>query len=197
MPEIPETFTGAAKKDAAPVSVGALRSKFSRPRITVPLYLDGEAVAESEDLEQVLLRAREADEATNDDDTAPAIERQLLDANARAQESQVDFVLQAISHRAWAKLIGNHPPTPEQLAEAPVSEKPDYDLETLPGALVRAQLLTPDAGDEDDWNAFWDELSDGQMAQLWGNALALQLRSDGSLGKSAVVSEILRNYAGT
>lgn len=197
MPEIPETFTGAAKKDAAPVSVAALRSKFSRPRATVPLHLDGEAVAEAQALEQVLDRAREYDETTNEPDTAPAVERQLVDAHARADESRAEFVLQALSHRAWAKLIGEHPATPDQLADAPVSDKPDFNADTLPGALVRAQLLSPDPGSAEEWGEFWDELSDGQMAQLWGHALALQTRDDGSLGKSAVVSEILRNYAGT
>ncbi|MCA1218702.1 hypothetical protein [Streptomyces sp. 8L] len=202
---IPATFTGipsaptttAEPAVSAATTVAALRGKFARPRTSVPLYLDGGAVAEAAGLEQILTRAREADEMSNEDPTAPAIEQQLLDAHERAEASRVDFELQALTHRAWARMVAEHPPTPDQLADAPVSAKPDFNVDTLPGALVRAQLLRPDPGTEQEWSEFWDDLSDGQMAQLWGNAYALQTRDDGSLGKSEIVSEILRSYAGS
>lgn len=170
-----------------------LRSQFGRPRTTVDLYLNADAVSKAEALEKVLGKAREYDETANEPDTAPEIARQLQAARDLAEQSRVEFALQALSHRAWARMIAEHPPTPEQLADAPVSRKPEFNLDTLPGALVRAQLLSPNPGTAEDWAEFWDDLSDGQMAALWGNAQILQM-GDGSLGKSETLSEILSSY---
>jgi hypothetical protein len=184
--------TAASKTD----SVADLKGRFGRPRATVPLYLDGDAVAQAEGLEKLVAAAREYDETTNEPNTAPAIEKQLVAARKRAERSLTDFELQALSHRRWAAMISEHPPTPEQLADAPVSDKPEFNVDTLPGELVRAQLLSPNPGTDEQWAEFWDELSDGQMARLWINARALQL-GDGALGKSELASEILQRYGGS
>lgn len=174
-------------------SVADLKGRFGRPRATVSLYLDGDAVAEAEGLERLVAKAREFDETTNEPDTAPEIEKRLVAARKRAEASLVDFELQALSHRRWAAMIAEHPPTSQQLADAPISDKPEFNVDTLPGALVRAQMLSPNPGSEEQWAEFWDELSDGQMGRLWMNARGLQL-GDGSLGKSELASEILQSY---
>jgi hypothetical protein len=179
-----QTTKGAAEL-AAPQSLAELKGRFGRPRATVPLYLDADAVATAAALERVLERAVALDESSNEPDRAPEIRRQLQAVRERAEASRVEFELQAISHRAWSRMLAEHPPTQEQLDAAPVNAKPEFNIDTVPGALVRAQLMTPKVGSDEEWDGFWDELSDGQMAQLWGNARALQL-SDGSLGKSTL-----------
>lgn len=184
-----------ASKDATK-SVTDLRGRFGRPRRTVPLYLDGEAVAEAAALEQMWQRAVNLDEQSNEPDRAPAIAKQVAEARERAEASLVEFELHAVSHRRWAQIIAENPPTEAQLAAAPVNAKPDYDIERVPGELVRAQLISPDPGTPEEWGAFWDELSDGQVRQLWGNAQILQL-GDGSLGKSAIGSDGQPTFDGT
>lgn len=177
-------------------SVADLRAMFGRPRRTVPLYLDADAVAEAEGLEQVWQKAIELDAASNEPDRAPALAKKALAARERAEASRVEFELQAVSHRRWAEIIAANPPTEAQLADAPVNAKPDFNVETVPGELVRAQLVSPDPGSAAEWAAFWDELSDGQVRQLWGNAQIIQMDS-GSLGKSSIGSDGQPIFDGT
>lgn len=188
--------TGTKKAAAGPASrvpltFAAVRAKIKRPRRIVTLILDAEAAAEIDALELLLERTQLRDATSGEVPLAPDVAKRLLEVERVAQESATDFVLQAISHRAYRELQGEHPPTAEQVAEAG-GQRAAFDPDSFAPALVRAQMLSPGAPDEDEWMAFWDELSDGQLRQLYSAALEVQLLTVQLGSRSATTDQVLR-----
>ncbi|MEU7044932.1 hypothetical protein AB0A77_28290 [Streptomyces varsoviensis] len=195
---VPETVTGTKAPTAGGgLSLADVRAKIQRPRDHVDIVMDAEAADEIAALEKVLTKTIELDEQSNEPDQAPEVARRLREVEERAEASVVRFVLQAISHRAYAKLQAETPPTEEQLAEAKGregGELPAFDPEAFSPKLVRAQLISPTVGSDEEFNAFWDELSDGQMRQLWMTALGVQVGVTELGPKSESASEVLRSF---
>jgi hypothetical protein len=158
--------------------------------------MNAEAASEIDALEQLLERAQRHDEA-NDTGTAPEVARRLQIQETVAETSRVQFVLEAITHRAYQKLRADHPPTKEQIEAAAArggSEEPAFDADAFAPALVEAQLIEPKPADSEEFAAFWDDLSDGQLGQLWGAAISIQFQT-GELGPpSQAAADILRSF---
>ena len=170
--------TGTSKKAAplpgrVPLTFAAVKQRIRRPQRIVPLVMDTESAAEIEVLEALLNHTQRQDEATGTA-LAPEVAARLQKVEASTQDSVAEFVLQAISHTAYQALRKEHPPTAEQVSEA---ANLAFDPETFCPALVLAQLLSPEPPGAEDWQEFWDDLSDGQMNQLWTAALAVQLQT--------------------
>ncbi|MEV7422873.1 hypothetical protein [Streptomyces sp. NPDC091212] len=200
---IPETFTGrGAPATAGPGTLADITARIQRPRERVPLYLDSETASQIADAEAALERAREYDETTNLPDTAPDIARHLRDLEDQAEASRVVFVLQAVPHRHYQKLRAQCPPTDKQVeAAARAAEAagqpagdPAFDPDAFAPVLVRAQLLEPVVSSDEEFTAFWEELSDGQLNQLWSTALTVQLGVTDPGPKSELASEVLRSF---
>jgi len=186
-----------ARRAAKPALTFAdVRAKIQRPRRIVDMVLDAEAAADIDALEQFLERAQRYDEA-NDSETARDVAKRLQDAEAQAEASRVRFVLEAVTHRAYQQLRADHPPTKEQI-EAAASrgggEEPAFDPDSFAPALVEAQLVEPKPASSEEFAAFWDGISDGQLAQLWGAAIAIQFQT-GELGPpSQAAADVLRSF---
>ena len=120
----------------------------------------------------------------------------VLDAEA-AEASRVRFTLEAITHRAYQQLRAEHPPTKEQIEAAAGrggSEDPAFDPDAFAPALVKAQLVEPKPETPEEFAAFWDDLSDGQLGQLWQAAISVQFQT-GELGPpSQAAADILRSF---
>ena len=186
-----------ARRAAKPsLTFAAVRAKIQRPRRVVELVMDAAAGAELEALEQLLERAQRHDEA-NGTETARDVAKRLQELEAQADESRVQFVLEAITHRAYQALLAEHPPTKEQIEAAARrggSEEPVFDPDTFAPALVEAQLIEPKPESPEEFAAFWDDLSDGQLGQLWGAALQIQFQT-GELGPpSQAAADVLRSF---
>lgn len=196
MPEIPATFTGAATV-AGPVSLASVTARIQRPRDRVPLYLDAEAASQIDEAEKALEKAKEYDETTNEPDTAGPIAQHLRELEDRAEASKVAFVLQAVTSRAYQKLRAEFPPTAAQkeaAVKAGAEGEPAFDPDGFAPALVHAQLIDPVVASAEEFEAFWSELSDGQLQQLWGTAMTVQFGVTDPGPKSELASEVLRSF---
>lgn len=186
-----------ARRAAKPALTFAdVRAKIQRPRRIVDMVLDAEASAELDALDQLLERAQRHDEA-NGAETARDVAKRLQEAEAQAESSRVRFVLEAITHRAYQRLRAEYPPTKEQIEAAAArggSEEPAFDADAFAPALVEAQLVEPKPESPEEFTAFWDDLSDGQLGQLWQAALQIQFQT-GELGPpSQAAADILRSF---
>ncbi|WP_329177802.1 hypothetical protein [Streptomyces sp. NBC_01477] len=201
--DVPATFsagpTPAPAEQPQPLRLSEVRARIQRPRTSVPLYLDAELASEIADAAEALERAVVYDETSNEPDTAPALARHLRDLEDAAEASRVLFVLQAISHRAYQRLVGEHPPTEAQRAMlADVGgEAPPFDADALAPRLVRKQLVSPQVDSDAEFTAFWDDLNDGQLQQLWQSALTVQLGVTDPGPKSETASDILARFGTT
>lgn len=186
----------ARRAAKSPVTFADVRAKIQRPRRIVDLVLDAEAAAEIGNLEELLERAQRYDEA-NGAETARDVAKHLQEAEGQAEASRVRFTLEAVTHRAYQKLRADHPPTKEQIEDAARrggGEEPVFDLATFPPALVEAQLVEPAPETPEEFAAFWDDLSDGQLGQLWGAAITIQFQT-GELGPpSQAAADVLRSF---
>ncbi|WP_333770946.1 hypothetical protein [Streptomyces sp. IBSBF 2435] len=201
--DVPATFSAgsvpAPAEQPQPLRLSEVRARIQRPRTSVPLYLDAELASEIADAAEALERAAAYDETSNEPDTAPALARHLRDLEDAAEASRVLFVLQAISHRAYRRLVGEHPPTEQQrqmMADLG-AEPPPYDADALAPQLVRKQLVSPQVDSDEEFEVFWDELNDGQLQQLWQSALAVQLGVTDPGPKSETASDILARFGTT
>jgi hypothetical protein len=186
-----------ARRAAKPsLTFADIRAKIQRPRRIVDMVLDAEASAELDALEQLLERAQRHDEA-HGAETARDVAKHLQTVEAQAEGSRVRFTLEAITHRAYQALRAEHPPTKEQIEAAAARggrEEPAFDADAFAPALVEAQLIDPKPGTPEEFAAFWDDLSDGQLGQLWGAAIAIQFQT-GELGPpSQAAADILRTF---
>lgn len=174
--------TGTSKKappipGKVPLTFAAMRERIKRPQRIVPLVMDTEAFAQIDALETLLERVQRQDEAAGTS-LAPEVARQLQTVEDAAWGSVAEVTLQAISHTDYQKLRKVHPPTAEQMAAAEaLNSRAAFNDETFCPALVLAQMLIPQAPGAEDWQVFWDDLSDGQMNQLWTSALAVQMQT--------------------
>lgn len=190
----------AARAAKPALTFADVRAKIQRPRRHVDMVMDAQAAAEVGALEVLLERAQRHDDV-NGTETARDVAKQLQEAEAQAEESRVRFVLEAVPHRAYQRLREEHPPTREQIeaaakAGAAVGEEPAFDPDTFAPALVEAQLVEPVATPAE-FAAFWDDISDGQLALLWNTALQVQFQT-GELGPpSQAAADILRSFGVT
>jgi hypothetical protein len=157
----------------APLTFAEMKAKLRRPRRIVELVLDAESAAQIDALTALLDRIPPDDEAT-----VKSVAAELRKAESVAEVSRVHLTLEALSHRAYAELQDAHKATPERLAEveAATGERWAFDPDAFAPHLVHAQLVSPRPADDEEFTAFWDSLSDGQMRRLWTAALGVQLQ---------------------
>jgi hypothetical protein len=146
-----------------------MKAKMRRPRRIVELILDTEAAATVGTLEALLDR-------TPDGPTGKEITKQLQAAHKAADTSRVPVILEAVSHTGYKALQAAHPSTPERLAEVREATGEDWavDPDEFAPVLVHAQLISPRTDSEEEFRAFWADLSDGQVRALFTAALAAQ-----------------------
>lgn len=184
------------RKAAPRLTFAQVQAKISRPRRIVDMVMDAAAAAEIEHLKDLLDRVAEQDRVSGAPPLAPAVARQLQDAERRAETSRVQLVLEAIPHTTYRDLIIKYPATAEQQAEAAAGRQAwAFDPDAFAPVLVHAQLLEPRPDSEEEFTAFWESISDGQLSQLWSAALAVQLQITKLTPSSQAAADILRAAA--
>lgn len=146
----------------------------------VPIYLDDETVERMQLAEQM-------------HSTMPNEETQAeLDAaSAALKESTVTMVFRSIGRKAYEKLVSEHPPTDEQIAEAEKDNepKPAYNIDTFAPALVLKSCVEPKMTEDevlvifegDDETPAWNTT---EILEIWLAALEVNTqRRVVSLGK--------------
>lgn len=144
--------------------VKALLSK-KKPRIIKqPVLLDSEAAeayqvvkaAFDEVNKRKLLAGREVPEDL-EFEYAQAKKR-LDDAEKVLDEATLVFKFRALGRTEMEELLGDHPPTKKQIAEAKAEGNPDlgFNPETYPQALIAAASVEPDLSPED-VESLWED----------------------------------------
>jgi hypothetical protein len=158
----------------ARLTFAEIRERISRPRRIVALTLDAGAAAQVDALEELCDRLRAAGADPEQLATATSA---LRDAEYTAEASRAEVVLESVSHRTYQELRAQHPASREQIEDAKRLGVPEpaFDADHFAPALVHAQLIEPRPETREEFDAFWRELSDGQLRRLWDGALAVQL----------------------
>lgn len=176
-----------------PLTFQAMQQKIKRPFRIVHMVMDTEAAAEIEALEALHKSLLRRDEVSAEPALAPEVAARLADVEDAARESVAPVKLQAISHTAYKALRAKHPPTAEQVDRAKdAGGVAVFDSETFCPALVLAQMVEPAAPGADAWQVFWDDLSDGQLNQLWTAALAAQMQVVRLESRTQTAADVLR-----
>lgn len=154
------------------------RLKGKQPRrITVGVFLD-EGPADR--LDAAVIAVQDARRVGAPAEDITALEKSVTEAQQGLDDVTFWFTFQGIGRGAFARLLAEYPPTPEQeaRAEADGRDRPEYDTEAFPAALLQAACIAPQlppghfAGlfDDDAWN-------DAELGSLCAAALAVNTRS--------------------
>jgi hypothetical protein len=105
---------------------------------------------------------------------------------AKLRESSIKIVIQSMGRRSYDEMLQKHPVTDAQLEQyKDQRQKPQFNLDTYPVALVVASVIYPEMSDEDlgDWFDS-EDWTGGEFTELFTQCL--QINSQGnviSLGK--------------
>lgn len=154
---------------------------------TVRILLRQDLLAEHDRLEAELVQVCTVDAQENRDPQGPAIAQRIVELEAEIDAAKRSFRFRAVGKKAWADLLALHPPTKDQLSEAP---RLDHNPETFPPAAIAASCVDPVITPEQ-----VDQLEQGlnlaQFDLLWTACLDANVRGDDS-PKSLVAGPIAR-----
>lgn len=157
---------------------------FRAKRTSVQVCQRGDLLDEHARLERELARARAA--AADD-----LFSQEVVDAAARLEEieqlvseSQVTFVFEALSARAWQDLVRRHPPRRDAAEDREIGANAD----TFPDAAIAACAVEP-VLTEDQAVRLADALPLGEWRKLWQAVLTVNA-GDARPPKSALAAAI-------
>jgi hypothetical protein len=169
---------------------------------TLRLCLRGDLVAEFEELERGLGKAKDRKDDSLAGSGAPAIAAQMEELRGEMEEYSVTFRLRTLPRRAYQKLLAEHPPRrdpsqPDRIlpADSQIDNQSDANAETFWFGLTRACVVEP-VMDDGQWSRLVDEvLSDRQFELLAVVSLAL-CRGEVDIPFSSAASETLKISGG-
>lgn len=154
----------------------------------VRLALDGDLVAEVDDLRRRVAAAKRSDMLGGGlADTAPQLERQLEQAELALEQNVKVFTFRGVGRAQFTRIVESHPPSQKQWdrwqKQCEVAgifgrpNPPEFDPETASIDMVAISCVDPQATPEE-WAKLRDEsLSDGQWAELFKAALTVNLEA--------------------
>ncbi len=163
-----------------------------KPRTkSIRLILDGDATDELERARAELNEAKRLDKETEEKGSGtlatgsltPDAERQFKEIEAGILEDATVFTFKAIGRKKLEKIRGEHPPTPEQWEiyrerskANPLVQPPTFDPDGIAPELIEAALVDPELTLEEA-TELWDELSDGEAAQIYDAAWEVSMEA--------------------
>lgn len=84
----------------------------------------------------------------------------------------MDFRLRGMDDKRWVRLLAEHPPRTGDDGERVPSDRPGWNAETFPPALVRATTVSPELDDEDWLALLGDDDTEGQLTGAQVDELA-------------------------
>ena len=133
--------------------------------LSVVICTRGDLTEEIQRLERDLIDAESADRMSNEPPTAPAITARIGELEEQARAHEREFVLTALSRKAWSDLKAQHKPTAEQRKEAPGV---DRNHETFWPAALAACLTRPTGFTPEKVALLAERLSSGGWDRLVG-----------------------------
>lgn len=156
-----------------------------KPRTkSIRLILDGAATDELERARAELTNAKREDKETEDEGTGtlatgsltPDAERRYKEIEAKILEDAQIFTFKAIGRKKLSRIRAEHPPSAEQWTiykerskANPLVQPPTFDPDGIAPQLIEAALVDPELSLEEA-TELWDELSDGEAAQIYDAA---------------------------
>lgn len=104
----------------------------------------------------------------------------IKDLEAELRKSSIKIVVQSMTRKAYDLIISAHPPTEAQLEEYKSSrQKPQFNLDTYPMALVLASVVEPDV-DPVELEAWFDSeaWSGGEFTELFTACIQINSQSN-------------------
>jgi hypothetical protein len=165
------------------------------PRLTVPICLRGDLVAEIERLDRELVAASSSPSTGMEDgarlrELAERIED--LRTEMREDGNNHDFVLQALPGRDYRALKAQHPPRLDDEGDVVAGDRLlGANIDTLAEPLLRACCVDPEL-DDATWRSLEPVLTDGQYDQLV-NAALLVNQGKVTVPFSRAASKVMRS----
>lgn len=163
-----------------------------KPRTkSIRLILDGTATEELERARVELASAKRMDEKAEAEGSEtlgtasllPDAERRYKEIEAEILDGAAIFVFKAIGRKVLERIRSEHPPTPDQWeiyrerAKAnPLVQPPTFDPDGIAPQLIEAALVDPELNLEEA-TELWDELSDGEAAQIYDAAWEVSMEA--------------------
>lgn len=144
------------------------------PMKTVRVWLgaDMDLVEQYEAAERELEEAQKpADSLAGNGPTAD-IQARLDVLRARLGELALDFRLRGMDDKRWQRLVAEHPPRKMEDGSVDPRDRPGWNAETFPPALVRAATVSPELDDEDWLVLLGDEETEGRLTGAQVDELA-------------------------
>jgi len=163
-----------------------------KPRTkSIRLILDGPATDELERARTELANAQRLDKKADDDGTGtlatgslvPDAERRYKEIEAGILEDAVVFTFKAIPRKTLERLRNENPPNDlqwevykERSKANPLVQPPTFDSDSIAPGLIYEALVDPELSLEEA-EQLWDELSDGEAAQLYDAAWEVSMEA--------------------
>jgi hypothetical protein len=161
-----------------------------KPRTkSIRLILDGTAGDELERARTELANAKRLDKEAEGSETlstaslVPDAERRYKEIEAGILEGAVVFTFKAVGRKALETIRNEHPPTEEQWdiyrersKANPLVQPPTFDPDGIAPQLIEAALVEPEL-DLEEATQLWDELSDGEAAQIYDAAWEVSMEA--------------------
>lgn len=148
---------------------------------TIPVWVgaDLDLVREYERLEGELIAVhKDSDSLAGPEVTAEVKRARMQELADELADYVVEFRLNPIGPKQWAKLMAKHPPRQTAEGQTDPRDRVGWNMTTCPGAMVRAATVAPDF-DDDDWLVLLGDddtdgnLTDGQIDELSAAVLRL------------------------
>ena len=153
----------AAKKR----TIADIKAKKKPVTKRVPIQMDGEIADQIEKLRDEHLAARDHDRVSNENDTAPAIQKKIDTMMKKAVKSIEVFTFRSIGRFAYDEMVGEHPPSKDQKKDGA-----DFNTDTFPPHLVSASCIDPEIPIEDALEIFSDpDWNGAELRSLFFGAL--------------------------
>lgn len=154
---------------------------------TIVVYTDDELAGAVLDLERKLGQTLTLVEP--DDPAVAELQSRLEEAIEARDATAVQIRFQAIGRKRYNRLVEDHPPTAEQIAEwqehnstvdpgdptktVPGEGVPPYNPETFPLALIQATMVSPVFDDLEELGEMLDTWNETEFMQIWMAAMAV------------------------
>lgn len=152
---------------------------------TARLVLDGDKAAELAGLRARLNTAKVRDRLNGGslDAESPELERRIAELEAEMESAAATFTFKAVGRRKLDEITNRFPPSQEQWERFRDSAKvnpfvsvPEFDMYAAAPEVLAAAAVSPTMTVEEA-RRLWDELSDGEAAELWKAAWGAQMEA--------------------
>ena len=157
---------------STPLTAADVDEQYQPTLARATICLNSALVLEIQRLEEQLAVEMVRDENENRAAVAPGIAARILELQAEAKASEVEFVFKGIERLIYSDLLRAHPPTKEQNEQA--GGVLAWNTDTFPPALMTLAAVSPTGTDAAWWTRKYNQWTAGQIQRVWSACMAAQ-----------------------